>query len=330
MEHRTFAALDRQVSSVGLGTWQIGADWGTVDEVEAMSILEASAANGVRFFDTADVYGDGRSERLIGEFLRSLGENDSSQLTVVTKMGRRVEQVPEEYNIDNFRTWLDRSRQLLGHDTLDLVQLHCPPNSVYGSDQVYDALDTLVEEERIKSYGVSVETCAQALEAMKRPNLASVQIVLNAFRMKPLEQVLPKALERDVAIIARVPLASGLLTGKITSNTQFESDDHRNYNRHGEAFDIGETFSGVPFETGLRVAQRFVEVTSGEMSPSEAALRWVLDQPGVTTVIPGASSTSQAVANAQVGSLPSLEESVMASIASLYEEEIKGLIHDRW
>src|SRR5690242_4916891 len=217
MDERVIGRLGQQVSVVGLGTWQLGADWGDVDDKAALAVLEAAAESGVTFFDTADVYGDGRSEQTIATFLRS---RPDLHVLVATKMGRRVEQVPENYVLDNFRAWNDRSRRNLGVDRLDLVQLHCPPTAVYSSDAVFDALDTLVEEERIAAYGVSVETCAEALTAIARPNVASVQIILNAFRQKPLEEVLPAAGKAGVGIIARVPLASGLLSGKYDEHTR--------------------------------------------------------------------------------------------------------------
>ncbi len=241
MEKRTLGRTGREVGVVGLGAWQLGADWGEVDESDALAVLRAAVEGGVTFIDTADVYGDGRSERLVGRVLK---EYDG--LTVATKMGRRVEQVPQNYTLDNFRAWNDRSRANLGVDTIDLVQLHCPPTPVYSTDAVFDALDALVAEGRLASYGVSVETCAEALTAIARPNVASVQIILNAFRLKPLDEVLPAAREAGVGIIARVPLASGLLSGKYDEKTTFSADDHRTYNRHGEAFDVGETFSTFP------------------------------------------------------------------------------------
>ena len=252
MEQRTLGRTGREVSVVGLGTWQLGADWGEVSEDDALAVLSASVEAGVTFFDTADVYGDGRSEQVIGRFLTS-----HPDITVATKMGRRMDQVPENYTLDNFRAWTDRSRQNLGVDTLDLVQLHCPPSAVIDADATYDDLDTLVADGAIAAYGVSVETVAQALSAIARPNVASIQIILNAFRLKPLDEVLPAAQEAGVGIIARVPLASGLLSGKYDASTTFAADDHRTYNRGGEAFDVGETFSGVDFETGVRAAKEF-------------------------------------------------------------------------
>ncbi len=314
---------------VGLGTWQLGADWGRVDEDEALSILHAAVDDGVTILDTADVYGDGRSETLIGRLRRELGAG-ADDVMVATKMGRRAVQDPGEFHLDNFREWTDRSRANLGMDRLDLVQLHCPPTPVFDSDAVYDALDTLVDEERIAAYGVSVETCDEALTAIARPHVASVQIILNAFRQKPLERVLPAAAEAGVGIIARVPLASGLLTGKFTADTRFGADDHRNFNRGGEAFDVGETFSGVDYEVGIDAAREFAELAPDGATPAQLALRWVIDQPGVTTVIPGASSVAQERSNVAAAALPPLDVDTVAAIRELYDRRIRPLVHHRW
>jgi len=327
MEQRILGRTGRAVSVVGLGTWQLGADWGHVDEREALAILEAASSSGVTFLDTADVYGDGRSEQLIGRFLAS---GSAPPVTVATKMGRRVAQDPALFTLANFRAWTDRSRANLGVDVLDLVQLHCPPGPVYASDAVYDALDTLVAEQRIAAYGVSVETCDEALAAIRRPGTASVQIILNAFRRKPLERVLPAAAAAGVGIIARVPLASGLLSGKFGHDATFAADDHRAYNRHGEAFDVGETFAGVDFDTGVDAARAFATIIPAGVPPAQAALRWVIDQPGVTTVIPGASSPGQASQNAAAASLPALAGAELAAIEDLYDQRIRAQVHHRW
>src|SRR4051794_24785275 len=279
MESRTLGRTGRPVSSIGLGTWQLGADWGEVSEDDARAVLDASLDAGVTFFDTADVYGDGRSESVIGAWRRDRPEPG---VVVATKMGRRVDQVSANYSLDNFRAWTDRSRANLGVDTLDLVQLHCPPTPVFDMDATYDALDTLVQERRIAAYGVSVEKADEALAAIARPGTASVQIILNAFRLKPLERVLPAAREAGVGVIARVPLASGLLSGRYDEHTTFADDDHRNYNRRGEAFDVGETFSGVPYEIGLEAVRRLRPVVPAGYTMAQFALRWVVDQPGVT------------------------------------------------
>ena len=271
MEQRILGRTGRPVSVIGLGTWQLGADWGSVSEADALAVLRAAAESGVTFFDTADVYGDGRSEQIIGRFLaEGAGQGaDGQGVLVATKMGRRMAQLPQNYILDNFRAWTDRSRANLGVQCLDLVQLHCPPVPVYSADPVYDALDTLVAEGRIAAYGVSVETSAEALAAIGRPGVASVQIILNAFRRKPLDQVLPAAQAAGVGIIVRVPLASGLLAGRYTLDTVFPADDHRNYNRHGAAFDVGETFSGVDYATGVRAAVEFTAIASEQYGPGD-------------------------------------------------------------
>ena len=327
MEQRTLGRTGRPVSVVGLGTWQLGADWGDVDESTALSVLAASVEAGVTLFDTADVYGDGRSEQLIGRFLR---EHPGAGVFVATKMGRRAEQLPENYVLANFREWIDRSRRNLGVERLDLVQLHCPPTSVYGRPELYDALDTLVDEGRIANYGVSVEKVAEALEALEHPGVASIQIILNAFRLKPLDEVLPRAQQAGVGILARVPLASGLLSGRYTKDTTFAPDDHRNYNRRGEAFDVGETFAGVAYETGVAAAQEFAALAPEGLTPAQFALRWVIDQPGVTTVIPGARNVEQARTNAGAAGAAPLDPDALAAVRELYDRRIRGLVHDRW
>ena len=327
MDDRVLGRTGRKVSVVGLGTWQLGADWGAVREQDAFAVLDAAVAGGVTFFDTADVYGDGRSEQLIGRYLR---ERPDAGVFVATKLGRRAEQLPENYVLDNFRAWNDRSRRNLGVDRLDLVQLHCPPDAVYADDAVFDALDTLVAEERIAGYGVSVETCDQALAAIARPGTASVQIILNPFRLKPLEQVLPAAEQAGVGIIARVPLASGLLSGRYTRDTVFSPDDHRSYNRHGEAFDQGETFSGIDYETGIAAAAEFAALAPAGATPAQTALRWIIQQPGVSSVIPGARSAAQAQANAAAAALPPLTGPTLDAIRALYDSRIRAHVHDRW
>jgi aryl-alcohol dehydrogenase-like predicted oxidoreductase len=325
VETRILGRTGRSVSVIGLGTWQIGGDWGEVGAGDALAILHAAAESGVSLFDTADVYGDGRSEQLIGQFLRDRPDAD---VFVATKMGRRVEQLPQNYVLANFREWTDRSRRNLGVDRLDLVQLHCPPTPVYSRDETYDALDTLVEDGRITNYGVSVETVAEAVTAIARPGVATVQIILNAFRQKPLEQALPAAERAGVGILARVPLASGLLSGRYRKDTRFASNDHRSYNRHGEAFDVGETFAGVDFETGVEAAQEFAELSPG---PAAArALRWIIDQPGVTSVIPGARNVDQVRRNAAAAELAPTDDAARRAVRDLYDRRIRPLVHDRW
>lgn len=328
MDTRTAARLDTTLSAIGLGTWQLGADWGDVTEADATAVLDAAVESGVTFFDTADVYGDGRSEQLIGKYL---AKREDSGIFVATKMGRREAQDPDNFTLANFRAWTDRSRDNLAVDTLDLVQLHCPPSVTLEMDQVYDDLDTLVDEGAIARYGVSVETAEEALAAIGRPGTASVQIILNAFRLKPLDRVLPAAIEAGVAIIARVPLASGLLSGKYTKDTTFAANDHRTFNRHGEAFDVGETFSGVDFEKGVEAAREFSTLAeSYELAPSVAALAWVSQVDGVTSVIPGARNVDQARTNASAGSVPKLDAAFTASVTDIYDRYFREAIHGRW
>ncbi|HWJ09239.1 MAG TPA: aldo/keto reductase [Nocardioides sp.] len=334
MEQRTFGRTGRNVSVVGLGTWQLGADWGDVSEADARAVLEASAAAGVTFYDTADVYGDGRSEQVVGRFLADHADGGGARFTVATKMGRRLEQVPANYVMANFRAWLDRSRRNLGVDTIDLVQLHCPPSEVIDADATYDALDELAADGVIAGYGVSVETCAQALSAIRRPGVQSVQIILNAFRLKPLDEVLPAAAAAGVAIIARVPLASGLLSGRYDASTVFAADDHRSYNRDGSAFDVGETFSGVDYGTGVAAAAEFtglVRATLGpDVTPAQAAVAWCWQQPGVTTVIPGARNTDQARSNAAAGLVDPLPDAFLEGVRSIYDRNLREAIHPHW
>jgi aryl-alcohol dehydrogenase-like predicted oxidoreductase len=311
-----------------MGCWQIGGNWGEVSEEDALATLHAAVDAGVTFLDTADVYGDGRSEQLVGRLLR---ERPAAGLTVATKMGRRANpHVPEAFTGDAMRAWNDRSRLNLGVDTLDLVQLHCPPTPVYSSDAVFDTLDAMVEEGRMKAYGVSVETCDEALTAIARPHVASVQIILNAFRRKPLEQVLPAAAAAGVGIIARVPLASGMLTGKYDESTTFAADDHRTYNRSGEAFNHGETFSGVPFDVGIAAAREVAAFAPAGFTTAQLSLRWIVDQPGVSVVIPGARNAAQARANAEAAAVPLLDAATLSAIEAIYDERIRGHVHDHW
>ncbi len=330
MLQRPLGRTGRDVSAVGLGTWQLGADWGEVSEADADAVLAASADRGVSLFDTADVYGDGRSETLIGAFL---AQRPGHRTTVATKMGRRLAQEPENYTPENFRAWADRSRRNLGVDTLDLVQLHCPPTAVIEDDATYEALDALVGDLVVAAYGVSVETCAQALAAIARPNVTNVQIIVNPFRLKPLEDVLPAAEAAGVSVFARVPLASGLLSGRYTSATTFAAEDHRTYNRGGEAFDRGETFSGVDFEVGLRAASRLDAALPPGVALPAATLAWIASRPGITTVIPGARSVAQARANADAATL--LDDGFDLDgfdtvVHEVYDDLLREAIHPHW
>lgn len=329
MQQRSLGRTGRNVSVIGLGTWQLGADWGDVSEDDAREVLRTSLDAGVTLIDTADVYGDGRSEAIIGAVL---AERPGHGVTVATKMGRRMAQEPENYTPANFRAWTDRSRRGLRMDTLDLVQLHCPPTAVIEADATYDALDALVADGTIAAYGVSVETCAQALAAIARPNVTNVQIILNPFRLKPLDEVLPAAERAGVAVFARVPLASGLLSGKYTAATTFAADDHRSYNRHGEAFDKGETFSGVDYETGLRAVTELSAAVPTGMTLPAAALAWVASRPGVTSVIPGARSVAQAQNNAVAGELVGQADLTVFedAVTDVYDRLLRADIHPQW
>jgi aryl-alcohol dehydrogenase-like predicted oxidoreductase len=327
MEQRAIPRLGRAVSCVGFGAWQLGADWGDVSESVGIAAVEAALEAGVSFIDTADVYGDGRSERLIGRVLAGVA---GERPFVATKMGRRVPLVHAEYTPARFREWIDRSRDNLGVERLDLVQLHTPPTAVIEDDALFADLDALVTEGRIAAYGVSVETSDQALTAIARPGVATVQIILNAFRLKPLERVLPAAREAGVGIIGRVPLASGLLSGRYSSETTFGADDHRTYNRQGEAFDAGETFSGVDFETGLEAVRQLAPLVPEGVTMAQWALRFVLDQPGLSVVIPGARNPEQARANAAAADIPPLSADDLAAVRQVYDELIRPSVHARW
>jgi aryl-alcohol dehydrogenase-like predicted oxidoreductase len=326
MEQRPLGRTGAEVSVVGLGTWQLGGDWGDVDDDSAAAVLDAALDAGVTLLDTADVYGDGRSEERIRKALAPR----SDRPFVATKAGRRADPfTAEQYTAENLRAWIDRSRRNLGVETLDLVQLHCPPTAVYSDQRVYDALDSFVEDGAIAAYGVSVETVAEGLTALQHPGVASIQVILNVFRRKPLEELLPAAARAGVGILARVPLASGLLTGKYDESTTFPADDHRSYNRNGEAFDVGETFAGVPFDVGVAAAREVAEI-AGDVPTAAFALRWVIDQPGVTTVIPGARNVEQVRGNVAAAELPPLTGAQLADLERLYDERIRAHVHDRW
>ncbi|MGY1607117.1 MULTISPECIES: aldo/keto reductase [unclassified Geodermatophilus] len=326
METRPLGRTGAEVSVVGLGTWQLGGDWGDVDEDAAAGVLDAALDAGVTLLDTADVYGDGRSEERIRKALAARSERPF----VATKAGRRADPFEAaQYTPENLRAWVDRSRRNLGVDTLDLVQLHCPPTAVYSDQRVYDALDAMVADGAIAAYGVSVETVAEGLTALEHPGVQSIQVILNVFRRKPLEELLPAAAAAGVGVLARVPLASGLLSGRYSESTTFGADDHRNYNRHGEAFDVGETFSGVPYEVGVAAAREFTAIC-GDRVPAQVALRWVVQQPGVTCVIPGARSVEQVRSNVAAADLPPLTDAELADLERLYDERIRQHVHDRW
>ncbi len=327
MEHRRLGKTGRNVSVIGFGAWAIGGDWGSRDDATALRALHAAADAGVDVIDTADVYGDGHSEQLIGRFLR---ERPGETFFVATKMGRRVPQVPENYRPEAFREWNDRSRENLGVDTLDLVQLHCPPTQVYYTPEVFAALDEMVAEGRIRNYGVSVEKVEEGLKAIEFPGVASVQIIFNMLRQRPAERFLTEAARRDVGVLARVPLASGILTGKLRADSSFEATDHRAYNRNGEAFDRGETFAGADYGTGLEVADALRELVPQGATMAQMALRWILMHDGVTATIPGAKAPEQAVANAAAGDLAPLPPVTMERVRELYDAKVRPLVHQRW
>jgi len=323
---RRLGKTGRDVSEIGFGAWAIGGSWGETDDEESLAAMHAAVDAGVTFFDTADVYGDGHSERLLARLLRERSE----PLVVATKFGRRAPLDPEHYTYANLRSWLERSRENLGVDAVDLVQLHCPPWQVYYEPAVFEACDRLVEEGLVRAYGVSVEKVEEALKAIEYPGVASVQIIFNVFRRRPAELFFEQAARRDVGVIVRVPLASGLLTGKFTRETRFAADDHREYNRHGEQFDVGETFAGVGFERGLDAVDELRPLVPDGATLAQFALRFVLDFPAVSTVIPGAKTPEQARANAAAADLPPLVGETHRRLEALYRERIAPAVHQRW
>lgn len=313
-----------RVSVVSFGAWPIGSDWGHVDDKESYAVLNRAIDLGVNFIDTADVYGDGRSEKLIGRLLKERKE----EIFVATKAGQRLDpHVPEGYNLKNLEAFVDRSLKNLDVESLDLLQLHCPPTPVYSRPKVFQALDHLKSKGKIRNYGVSVEKVSEGLKSIEYPDVQSVQIIFNMFRLKPIGEIFPKARERKVGILARVPLASGLLTGKITAQTKFPSDDHRNYNLHGEAFDRGETFSGVDLDKGLAAVAELKELVPPSMNLTQMALRWILMFDAVTCAIPGAKHVEQVEQNANAASLAPLDSKTMKGVQSAYERWVKPQIH---
>ena len=325
MVGRRLGKTGLEVSEIGFGAWAIGGAWGPTDDVVSTEALHAAADAGVTFFDTADVYGDGRSERLLGGLLREREE----RLVVATKFGRAAPLDLANFTYDRLREWLERSRENLGVETVDLVQLHCPPWEAYYTPEVFDACDRLVGEGLTASYGVSVERVEEALKAIEYPGVATVQIIFNAFRQRPAELFFEQARKHDVGVIVRVPLASGLLTGKLSRETRFAADDHRAYNRHGEEFDMGETFSGVDYEAGLEAVEELRPLVPDGTTLAQLALRWILDFDAVSTVIPGAKTPEQARANAAAAGLPPLPEKTHALIAEVYRRRIAPLVQ-RW
>ncbi|MFW5744239.1 MAG: aldo/keto reductase [Spirochaetota bacterium] len=327
MNYRVFGRTGWKVSEVGFGAWAIGGAWGDVPEDDAVAALNAAIDNGVNFIDTADVYGDGRSEQIIARVLKDRSED----IRVATKAGRRLSpHVADGYNRENLTAFIDRSLGNLGVDALDLVQLHCPPTDVYYRPEVFGVLDDLVAAGKIRYYGVSVEKVEEAIKAIEYPNVASVQIIFNMFRQRPADLFFKLAKEADVAILARVPLASGLLTGKMSRESTFASDDHRNFNREGQAFDRGETFAGVDFETGLEAVEEIRKLKPAEATMAQFALRWILQFDAVSVAIPGAKNPEQAKANAAASDLASLDRDTLEKVRRAYEEHIKPEVHHLW
>jgi len=328
MKHHAFGRLPFTVTDVGFGAWQIGGSWGDVSEADGRAALNAALDAGMTFIDTADVYGDGRSEKIIADVLKARG---GERPMVATKAGRRLNpHVAEGYNKANLEGFIDRSLKNLQVDSLDLVQLHCPPTEVLYHPEVFAGLDELQKAGKIKGYGVSVEKVEEALKATEYPGVVSIQIIYNIFRQRPDHLFFSEARRKNVAVIARVPLASGLLSGKITRDTKFASDDHRNFNRHGEAFDVGETFSGVPFEVGLQAVEEVRKLVPAGASMAAFALRWILMADAVTVVIPGARNAEQAKANAAAADLAPLSADVMAATREIYGRLIAPHVHQRW
>jgi len=328
MKYRALGRTPWRVSEISFGAWAIGAAWGPVDDSESMAALHRAVDLGVNFIDTADVYGDGHSERLIAKLL---SERPGEQIVVATKAGRRLpQQTPEGYTRENLASWIDRSLKNLNMECLDLVQLHCPPHDVYYMPEVFGYLDDFVAAGKIRYYGVSVEKIEQALKAIEYPNVQTVQIIFNLFRQRPVELFFEQAKLRGVGVLARVPLASGLLTGKITATTAFAEDDHRRFNRHGEAFDRGETFSGVDFETALNAVEQLKSIVPPGVSLTQFALRWILMHDAVSCAIPGARRPDQVDDNVSAADVAPLSDEMMASIKRIYDESIRELVHHRW
>lgn len=328
MQTRVLGKTGATISEIGFGAWQIGGSWGDVSEADGKRALNAALDAGVTFVDTADVYGDGRSEKIIAAVLKERG---GDKPFVATKAGRRLSpHVTEGYTGENIEAFIDRSLTNLGVETLDLVQLHCPPTEVYYRPELFGALDRLVAKGKIRHYGVSVEKVEEALKAIEYPGVATVQIIYNIFRQRPHDLFFAEAQKKNVGVIVRVPLASGLLSGKINRETAFAADDHRNFNRHGEAFDVGETFAGVPFEAALEAVEQLRPLTPQGVPMAQFALRWILEQQAVSVVIPGARNEAQAQSNAAASALAAIDDDTKSAIAAVYERLVKVHVHHRW
>jgi aryl-alcohol dehydrogenase-like predicted oxidoreductase len=328
MEYRPLGRTDMKVSAISFGAWAIGGTWGPVDDEESMRALHAAVDAGTNFVDTADVYGDGRSERLVARLRRG---RRGDTIFVATKAGRRLPtQTPEGYSRENLTAWVDRSLRNLEMDAVDLLQLHCPHPDVYDRPEVFGILDELVTAGKIRHYGVSVETVDEAHRALRHPRVATVQVIFNVFRLKPAEELFAQAWNRRVGILARVPLASGMLTGKLTKASTFARDDHRRFNRGGEAFDKGETFSGVPYDVGLEAVERLRPLVPAGATLGQLALKWTLMFEAVSCAIPGAKTPQQARENAAAADLPPLSPETMAAVKAVYDERLRPLVHSSW
>ena len=328
MQYRELGRTGWKVSEISFGAWAIGGAWGDVDDADSLAALHRAIDLGVNFIDTADVYGDGRSERLVAQVVR---DRPGQRIYVATKAGRRLpEQAVEGYSRENLTAWVDRSLKNLGTDTIDLLQLHCPPTALYARAEAFGILDDFVAAGKLRHYGVSVEKVEEAIKATEFPGIQSVQIIFNMFRVRPAEQFFPLAKAKQVGILARVPLASGMLTGKMTAQSQFAADDHRNFNRHGEAFDVGETFSGVPYEVGLAAVEELRKLVPAGATMPQLALRWILMFDAVTCAIPGAKRPAQAEDNIAAAALPALSPATMAAAQDVYDRLIKPHVHQRW
>ena len=327
MNYRSLGRTGWRLSEISFGAWAIGGAWGRVDDEESMATLHAALDGGVNFFDTADVYGDGRSERLLAK----LKPERKEQFYIATKAGRRLPvQTTAGYSRKNLTAFVHRSLKNLNTDTIDLLQLHCPPTEVYYRPEIFGVLDDLVKAGKLRHYGVSVEKVEEGLKAIEFPNVQSVQIIFNIFRQRPAELFFAEAQKRKVGILARVPLASGLLSGKMSPGSKFAKDDHRNFNRHGEAFDRGETFSGVDFATGLSVVEQLKNLVPSGATLAQFALRWILEFPAVTCAIPGAKRPAQVTDNIAASDLPPLSKASLKKIGKLYDGRIKPLVHHYW
>jgi aryl-alcohol dehydrogenase-like predicted oxidoreductase len=327
MNYRELGRTGWKVSEISFGAWAIGGTWGKVDDSESLAALNSAIDSGVNFIDTADVYGMGRSERLVAQLKRERKE----EIIVATKAGRKLSpHTAEGYNASNLTSFIEESLRNLSTDCLDLVQLHCPPVDVYYRPEVFGAMDRLIEAGKIRHYGVSVERVEEALKAIEFPNVQTVQIIFNCFRQRPAELFFPQAKLRRVGILARVPLASGMLTGKLTRDSQFTSDDHRQFNRHGEAFDVGETFSGVDYEKGLAVVEEIRAVVPAGVTLAQFALRWILMFDAVTCAIPGGKRPSQVIDNCTASKLPPLSAAAMEAVRRAYDSSLRADVHPRW